>query len=83
MTFRTVECRDLLIGNVWKKDAQHHPHHIRRRLTDGGCLVPRFQHEGTEASLLTQNVEEGTLTYGKIVRRAYGMRDIHAISPLL
>jgi hypothetical protein len=31
-----IERRDLRVGNVWEKDAQHHPHHMRRRLADGG-----------------------------------------------
>ncbi len=82
MTFRAIERRDLRVGNVWEKDAQHHPQHMRRRLSDGGRTESRFQQAGAHRRLLTQDVEELTLTCGEIVRRAHAMRDIHAISPL-
>jgi hypothetical protein len=56
-TFRAIERRDLVVGNVWEQDAQHHPHHMRQRLTNAGCIESRVQQAGADSSLLPQDIE--------------------------
>jgi hypothetical protein len=46
-------------------------------------MVPCFQHDRTKASLLSQNLEQLTLTCGEFMSQQQTMREAHAISPLL